>query len=175
MKIIFLVLFTLSFPIVGNAQTVPLSKIADIVLPAAFKRIPTDRFPAVPSKDDFSAYSKKFARGEYFQFESSTVQIYGFETGLSPKSFEDRVKSSREILAEQKDTKTYRIADIRTINNNTIFRLANEGHPKWGSLMVIVQNSSNSKRVHLNFKYPKSERLKINALAESIVRTIRFK
>lgn len=175
MKIIFLVLFTLSFPIVGNAQTVPLSKIADIVLPAAFKRIPTDHFPAVPSDDHYLTYSKKSARGEYFQFEGSTVQIYGFETGLNPKSFEDNVKSSREILAEQKDTKTYRIADIRTINNNTVFRLANEGHPKWGSLMVTVQNSSNSKRVHLNFKYPKSERLKINALADRIVRTIRFK
>jgi len=175
MKIIFLFLFTLSCPIVGNAQTVPLSKIADIVLPAAFKRIPTDHFPAVPSDDHYLTYSKKSARGEYFQFEGSTVQIYGFETGLNPKSFEDNVKSSREILAEQKDTKTYRIADIRTINNNTVFRLANEGHPKWGSLMVTVQNSSNSKRVHLNFKYPKSERLKINALADRIVRTIRFK
>jgi len=174
MQIVFLFLFTLSFPIVGNAQTVPLSKIVDIVLPAAFKRIPTDRFPAAPSDDHFLTYSKKFARGEYFQFEGSTVQIYGYETGLSLKSFEDHVKSSREIAGEE-TKKYYRIADIRTINNNTIFRLANEGHPKWGSLMVTVQNSSNSKRVHLNFKYPKSERLKINALAESIVRTIRFK
>lgn len=175
MKIIFLVLFTLNFPTAGNIQTVPLSQVADIVLPAAFKKISTNRFPVAPSKNDFSAYSKKFARGEYFQFEGSSVQIYGYETGLSPKSFEDHVKSSRAIAAEEKDTKTYRIADIRTINNNTVFRLANEGHPQWGSLMVTVQNSSNSKRVHLNFKYPKSERLKINSLAEIIVKTIRFK
>jgi hypothetical protein len=73
------------------------------------------------------------------------------------------------------DPTKYNLSDLRMINKNKVMRLANELGAKWGTLMITVQNPSNTKRLHLNFKYVKADRMRVREIAEKMVRGVRFR
>lgn len=143
MKALVIIFLAICLPFIGMTQTVTASKITKVILPLDFRKISSAAFPDMPSKDDFPAHSKRYAKGEYFEYKGAIVQIYGVEQGLPLENMTGMISMAKAM--QGKSSKTYRVADLRTINNLRIFRLANEGNPNWGSLMITVFNSATPK------------------------------
>src|SRR5690606_16047295 len=117
----------------------------------------------------YSVFTRSGASGDYYKEGNAIIRVRGIEKSISA----DKLKQmSKERILEGGD---YQIVEFDVVSGNNVLISAVEVDPKFGYMIVFVQNPAYKNHLMLDVLYPIGERESSIAKVKSLIKSARFK